>query len=244
MSKTSSNSGFSTLTLLLGIVIGIVVVLFLLIFGRKRSQPSVISLNIANGNIANGPIALQVFSKRAFRRNDGNINSLKVQSAQQKENPRTILHWFKTGFGININSESSEAMTMVIEKENQVVAFISASLDSQNRNQPHSIRLAGKTEQLTNSIENSYLLGDLSNITWGLPSTVTKPQGYRFEGFTAASGWNLLTEIKYDESEQVERQIEISECTHIRLRVTYKFSTGVASIAIPIGSIILNVAQD
>ena len=236
VAETSSGNRFPTLTFIWGIVVGIAALLFLFLLVRKTRCPFVTTLVISDETSLNEALTFKA-SSMPSRGNKGNINSITLSPIAELKDQASRMQWVKNVFAITFTNEAASSLSYAIDtkelKQEKTKTFMECAIPSSPSNK-HSHTLRGIANI---KILNEAFNGRLSNITWGMPSTLTKPKGYRLEGLTTDGEWRLITEFSVNQDEQAKPLLDADRYTHVRLRSIFRLSTSQPSVAVPVGSI-------
>ena len=234
------NTGtFAIATFVCGLGAGIILFLLMLLLLLKRSRTRLISICLysespnqdltvfARAKIQPGVTARdQIFS----------VESISEDRLHDHENMSK-----RGGFQISYTNEEPSVLAFSLQRaereEEEPFVFMTSALPPDSQEHAHELQVQQKPKSGREITTPAIARGRTIGISWGSPSAQRSLKSYRLEGLTLSDGWRTITEFSPNQIDESKPLLAIDNYSHVRLRASFKWITGLPSAAAPVGDI-------
>jgi len=234
------NTGtFAIATFVWGLGAGIILFLLMLLLLLKRSRTRLISICLysespnqdltvfARAKIQPGVTARdQIFS----------VESISEDRLHDHENMSK-----RGGFQISYTNEEPSVLAFSLQRaereEEEPFVFMTSALPPDSQEHAHELQVQQKPKSGREITTPAIARGRTIGISWGSPSAQRSLKSYRLEGLTLSDGWRTITEFSPNQIDESKPLLAIDNYSHVRLRASFKWITGLPSAAAPVGDI-------
>ncbi|MEC7924314.1 MAG: hypothetical protein VYB80_03755, partial [Actinomycetota bacterium] len=231
------NTGtFAISTFVWGLGAGAVLFLLMLVLLLKRSRPRLISIRLYSESPNQD---LTVFARAKIQPGVtamDQIISVETISEDRLQSHETMPK--RRGFQISYTNEEPSVLAFSLERdEEELFVFMASALRPDSEEHVHELQVEQKPKSDGEITKPATARGRTIGISWGSPSAQRWLKSYRLEGLTRSNGWRTVTEFSPDQIDESKPVLDIDNYTHVRLRASFKWITGLPSTAAPVGNI-------